>query len=88
MTSEGKGRSRPIAFRLDSGDAVILGPEHPLTIVGRARPVARASSSATGWKPSSRGRSITSSPKSRWPKAHDPPGVWSDGAFFPLEPRA
>src|SRR5438270_3792040 len=32
MTSEGEGRTRTIAFRLDSGDAVILGPEHPLTV--------------------------------------------------------
>ena len=32
MQSEGEGRDRRIAFGLDSGDAVILGPEHPLRI--------------------------------------------------------
>src|SRR3954464_16088569 len=32
MTSEGQGRSRRIAFQVDSGDAVILGRDHPLTI--------------------------------------------------------
>src|SRR4051795_1840031 len=32
MASEGEGRKRTIAFRLDSGDAVILGPDHPLAI--------------------------------------------------------
>ena len=52
MHSEGHGRDRRIAFRLDSGDAVILGPEHPLpsrlaTMVPR-----RASSSATVSRPS------------------------------------
>ena len=31
--SEGEGRDQRIAFALDSGDAVILGPEHPLRIV-------------------------------------------------------
>jgi uncharacterized protein len=30
MTCEGEGEGRRIAFRLDSGDAVVLGPDHPL----------------------------------------------------------
>src|SRR3954469_25680180 len=30
MQSEGEARGRRIAFRLDSGDAVVLGPNHPL----------------------------------------------------------
>jgi hypothetical protein len=33
MSSEGEGRERRIAFRLDSGDAIILGPDHPLSII-------------------------------------------------------
>jgi hypothetical protein len=33
MHSEGEGRQRRLAFRLDSGDAVILGPGHPLRMV-------------------------------------------------------
>src|SRR4051795_5572554 len=32
MSSEGHGEGRTIAFKLDSGDAVILGPDHPLTV--------------------------------------------------------
>lgn len=32
MKAEGDGRSRRIAFELDSGDAVILGPDHPLSV--------------------------------------------------------
>ena len=32
-------------------------------------------------------RSITNWPRSRWPKAMTRPVVWSDGAFFPLDPR-
>ena len=31
MTMEGGGETRRIAFALDSGDAVIAGPDHPLT---------------------------------------------------------
>jgi hypothetical protein len=33
MTSEGEGRDRRIGFRLDSGDALILGCDHPLRVV-------------------------------------------------------
>src|SRR5437868_13834550 len=33
MSREGEGRNQRIAFRLDSGDAVILGPDHPLQLV-------------------------------------------------------
>src|SRR5205085_6213128 len=30
MRREGEGREQTLAFRLDSGDAVVLGPDHPL----------------------------------------------------------
>lgn len=33
MTREGNGRHQKIAFALDSGDAVVLGPDHPLKMV-------------------------------------------------------
>src|SRR5919112_3259688 len=33
MHVEGEGQDQRIGFALDSGDAVILGPEHPLRIV-------------------------------------------------------
>src|SRR5688572_1266909 len=33
MEVEGAGRQRRIAFKLDSGDALILGPNHPLRMV-------------------------------------------------------
>src|SRR5436190_13454140 len=33
MTREGEGREQRLAFGLDSGDAVILGPDHPLQLV-------------------------------------------------------
>src|SRR6476469_5315604 len=33
MTMEGEGKSRRSAFALDSGDAVIAGPQHPLTVL-------------------------------------------------------
>jgi len=87
MQSEGEGRDRRIAFRLDSGDAVILGPEHPLTVV------------ETGHGPSPRllvryGLEAELTRSVYYELAElaladdqETPGVWSDGAFFALEPR-
>jgi hypothetical protein len=85
MRSEGAGRTRRVAFRLDSGDAVILGPAHPLEVVG------------TGQGPSPRilVRHGLEAELSRpvyyelveiaLAEGSEPPGVWSDGAFFTLE---
>ena len=85
MESEGEGETARVAFRLDSGDAVILGPEHPLRLVTDEHGPSPRIPSATGSRPSSPARSITSSPTSRWPRATSPPGFWSDDAFFPLD---
>ena len=85
MQSDGDGRQRRIAFRLDSGDAVILGPEHPLSIV------------ATDQGPSPRllvrhGLEAELSRSVYYELAElalgegaQQPGVWSAGAFFPLD---
>ena len=88
MHSEGEGLSRRIALRLDSGDAVILGPRHALTLLD------------TGAGPSPRihvrhgleaeiSRSVFYElAQIALEEGADPPGVWSDGAFFPMdEPR-
>jgi len=87
MTSEGDGEQRRIAFRLDSGDCVILGPDHPLTVV------------ATEHGPSPRilvrhGLEAELTRPVYYELAElaladdgDPPGVWSDSAFFPLDAR-
>ena len=82
MTSEGSGKQRRIAFELNSGDPVLLGPGHPLRIADEipllgvrdgleaslARPVYyELAELALG-------------------EGGNPPGVWSDGCFFPLQP--
>jgi hypothetical protein len=85
MQVEGEGEARRIALKLDSGDAVIVGPDHPLTVV------------ATDHGPSPRvlvrhGLEAELSRALYYELAElalaeggDPPGVWSEGAFFPLE---
>lgn len=84
VQSEGEGRERKIAFRLDSGDAVILGEEHPLRVV----------KSEAGLSPRILVRHGLEAELARpvyyelaelaLAEGGDPPGVWSDGDFFPL----
>ena len=87
MSVEGQGRGQTVAFRLDSGDAVILGPQHPLTIVD----------TETGPSPRVLVRHGLEAELTRavyyqlaelaLTGGGSPPGVWSNGAFFPLEPE-
>jgi hypothetical protein len=82
MRSEGAGRERRIAFKLDSGDGVILGPEHPLRLVETEQ----------GLSPRLQVRFGLEAELSR-PVYYDlaelaladgSDGVWSNGAFFRL----
>ena len=85
MRREGEGKDQTIALRLDSGDAAILGPEHPLRLVD----------TDSGPSPRLLVRHGLEAELSRTvyyelaelalAGGDQPPGVWSQGAFFPLE---
>ena len=88
MSSEGEGSQRRIAFRLDSGDAVMLGPHHPLRIVETAngpspRLLVRHGLEAELTRPL-----YYELAEIALAEGNEPPGVWSGGAFFPLEEGA
>lgn len=84
MTQEGEREKRRIAFELDSGDAVILDAAHPLSI----------STDTHGQSPRILVRhgleALIARPlyyelaETALAEAHDPPGIWSGGCFFPL----
>ena len=85
MTSEGDGDKRRIAFELDSGDAVILGPDHPLTIgedaIGPSPRIAvRHGLEALIARPL-----YYELAEIALAEGHDPPGVWSESTFFALQ---
>lgn len=82
MHSEGEGQDRRIALRLDSGDAVIVGPEHPLRLDPTPRILVRHGLEAELSRPI-----YYELAELALAEGEDPPGVWSDGAFFPLERR-
>ena len=85
MHSEGEGRDRLVAFRLDSGDVLVLGPDHPLRIVethsGRSpRLLVRHGLEAELSRPV-----YYELAELALAERDDPPGVWSSGTFFPLD---
>ena len=85
ISREGEGRDQRLAFRLDSGDAVILGPDHPLRLVATERGpsprlVVRHGLEAELVRPV-----YYELAELAIAGGETPPGVWSNGAFFPLE---
>lgn len=84
MSHDGVGRAQRIAFGLDSGDAVILGSDHPLTMIETSngpspRLLVRNGLEAELTRPvyyELAELAISSCAES--------PGVWSNGSFFAL----
>ena len=79
-----KVRGRRIAFRLDSGDAVILGREHPLRIVETTQGPSPGSLVRHGLEAELSRAVYYELAELALAEGSDPPGVWSSGAFFPL----
>jgi hypothetical protein len=85
LASEGSRRDRTLAFRLNTGDPVIAGPDHPISVV----------ESEDGPQPSVHVRGGLDAQIARpvyyelaslaLEEEHDPPGLWSAGAFFRLD---
>jgi hypothetical protein len=84
VKSEGEGAERRLAFRLNTGDLVVAGPDHPLRLEEKAdgphpyllvREGIEALIARTVYYELA--ESALSEDAAR-------PGLWSDGAFFPL----
>jgi len=85
MTREGEGREQRLAFALDSGDAVLLGADHPLTVVQgdhgpSPRLLVRHGLEAELTRPV-----FYELAELAIAGGERPMGVWSHGAFFMLE---
>ncbi|MEO7634676.1 MAG: DUF1285 domain-containing protein [Sphingomicrobium sp.] len=88
MRCEGAGAKRRIAFELDSGDALILGPAHPLTIADTAAGPSPRLAVRHGLEAELSRPVYYELAELALAAGDDPPGVWSDGAFFALGPPA
>jgi hypothetical protein len=86
LKAEGEGEAGSLAFRLNTGDLVIAGPGHPLRFeAGPEGPhpylEVRAGLDALVARP------VYYELAELALASGDPPGVWSNGAFFPMAPR-
>lgn len=83
VRSEGEGATRRLAFRLNTDDVTIAGPGHQLIARGEGalylnvRGGLEARVARAPWYE-----------LAEWAieEGADPPGLWSDGAFFALQP--
>jgi hypothetical protein len=85
MSREGEGRDQRLAFRLDSGDAVILGRDHPLQPVDAASGPSPRLLVRHGLEAELTRSVYYELAELALAGADNPPGVWSNGVFFPLE---
>ena len=84
---EGSGQEQRIAFALDSGDAVILGPEHPLRIVDTPSGPSPRLLIRHGLEAELTRAVYYDLAELALAGGEQPPGIWSEGAFFPLETK-
>ena len=88
MHTEGRGRERRIAFRLDSGDAVIAGGDHLLRIVPTELGPSPRLAVRHGLEAELSRPVYYELAEIALAEGGTPPGVWSAGAYFPLEASA
>ncbi len=84
VESEGCGRDRRIGLRLDSGDALIVGKDHPLTIVEDKDGVSPRVAVRHGLEAELSRPVYYELAEAALAEDGNPPGLWSDGCFFPL----
>ena len=84
VESEGCGRDRRIALRLASGDALIVGKDHPLTIVEDKDGVSPRVAVRHGLEAELSRPVYYELAEAALAEDGNPPGLWSDGCFFPL----
>jgi hypothetical protein len=80
LKTEGEGEERTLAFRLNTGDLVVAGPDHPLRFEG-GHPYleVRAGLEASVVRPA-----YYELAEIALAEGGDPPGVWSRKEFFPI----
>jgi hypothetical protein len=84
MESEGEGRDRRVAFRLDSGDIVFADSDHPLRIVDMADGPSPRILVRHGLEAELARGVYYELAEFALAEGAEPPGLWSCGTFFTL----
>ena len=85
MQSEGSGKGRTIALKLDSGDVLIVGAANPLKLVETRQGPSPRVEVRHGLEAELSRAIYYELAEIALEEGGDPPGVWSDDHFFPLE---
>jgi len=85
LKSEGEGRDRRLAFRLNTGDLVVAGPVHPLRFDPGPHPYVKVRNGLDALVVRPVYYELA---EIALAEGATPPGVWSNGMFFPLEQTA
>ncbi len=83
LRTEGEGEGRTLAFRLNTDDLVVAGPGHGLRFEAGPHPYLEV---RTGLDALVARPVYYELAEIALAEGGSPPGVWSNGAFFPLEP--
>jgi hypothetical protein len=83
LKSEGEGRARTLAFRLNTGDLVVAGPGHRLRFEKGPHPYLEVRGGLDALVVRSVYYELAEIALS---EGASPPGVWSEGTFFAIEP--
>jgi hypothetical protein len=86
MTMAGEGDGRRIGLTLDSGDALIVGPDHPLKVIETDDGPSPRVEVRFGLEAELTRSLYYELAEIALAEGHNPPGIWSEGAFFPLMP--
>lgn len=84
MTTEGKDKAREVALSLDSGDALVIGPAHPLSLAGSESDPSPRVAVRNGLEAELSRPVFYELAEIALSEGSDPPGFWSGGCFFPL----
>jgi len=86
MTMDGEAEHRRVGLTLDSGDALIVGSEHPLTVIDTPDGPSPRVAVRFGLEAELARPLYYELADIALAEARDPPGIWSDGIFFKLVP--
>jgi len=84
VKSEGKGRERKLAFRLNTGDMLVAGPAHPLRFTEREGEPAPYIGVRGGMEARIARAPYYELAELALEEAGTPLGLWSDGQFFAM----
>jgi hypothetical protein len=84
LTMSGEGEMRRIGLTLDSGDGLIVGADHPLSVTETDQGLSPRVAVRFGLEAELARPLYYELAEIALAEGHDPPGIWSDGIFFGL----